>query len=142
MDDIMHRYAPSRAGISAMEFALLAVTFVLFFLGMTAYGIHVGACHSVRQIAADAARVAIAGRSEAERRSLAAEFIRLNAEGYSFIDPQMLSVDARDATGDGTRFIVAVRYDAAALPIWNLLSGLPLPGKIISRQSTIRVGGI
>ncbi|MEP9373620.1 TadE/TadG family type IV pilus assembly protein [Mesorhizobium sp. KR1-2] len=125
-----------------MEFALLAPTFILFFLGMTAYGIHVGASHSVQQIAAEVARAAISGRSEAERRALAADFVRFNAGGYSFVDPRKLSVEARDPTGDGTRFVVAVRYDATALPLWNLLNGLPLPGRIISRQSTIRIGGI
>lgn len=142
MEDVIDRFALSRAGTSAIEFALLAPTLVLFFLGMTAYGIHAGASHSVQQIAAEVARAAIAGRSEAERRALASDFIRLNAGGYSFVDPQKLSVEARDTAGDGTRFVVAIRYDAATLPLWNLLSGLPLPGRIISRQSTIRIGGI
>lgn len=111
-------------------------------MGMSAYGIYFGASHSVQQIAADAARTAIAGLNEAERRSLASDFVRINAAGYPFVDPQKLSVDTHDSAADGSQFVVRLRYDASALPIWNLLSNLPLPSRIISRQSTIRVGGI
>lgn len=131
-----------RSGTSAIEFALLAPIFILFLLGMIAYGIYFGASHSVQQIAADAARTAIAGLNETERRALAADFIRVNAVGYAFVDPQKLSIDTHDSSADGSQFVVALSYDASALPIWNLLQDLPLPGKTILRQSVIRVGGI
>ncbi|WP_109612195.1 TadE/TadG family type IV pilus assembly protein [Pseudaminobacter salicylatoxidans] len=131
-----------RSGTSAIEFALLAPIFILFLLGMIAYGIYFGASHSVQQIAADAARTAIAGLNETERRTLAADFIRVNAAGYAFVDPQKLSIDTHDSSADGSQFVVALSYDASALPIWNLLQDLPLPGKTILRQSVIRVGGI
>ncbi|GLS32839.1 TadE-like protein [Mesorhizobium albiziae] len=55
---------------AAIEFALLFPIFILLFLGMIAYGIYFGASHSVQQIAADAARVAIAGLDETERQTL------------------------------------------------------------------------
>lgn len=140
--DSRHLIWQNRAGTSAIEFALLSPLFLLFFFGMTAYGIYFGASHSVQQIAADAARTAIAGLSEAERSTLAAEFINRNAGGYPFVDPQHIVADTYGSAGDGNQFVVAVRYDARALPIWNLLDGLPLPGMTITRQSTIRIGGI
>lgn len=131
-----------RNGTSAIEFAFLAPLFLLIFLGMTAYGIYFGASHSVQQIAADAARTAIAGLSETERSTLAADFINRNAGGYPFVDPGNIVLDAYGSAADGNQFVVAVRYDARTLPIWNLLDGLPLPGMTIMRQSTIRIGGI
>jgi Flp pilus assembly protein TadG len=129
-------------GTSAVEFALLAPIFIMLFLGMAAYGIYFGASHSVQQLAADAARTAVAGLNATERSTLATNFISRNASGYPFVDPKKVTVEARDSAADGSQFVVAVKYDASTLPIWKLFKGLPMPGMTISRQSTIRVGGI
>ena len=64
-----------RAATSAVEFALVAPLFILMMLGMLGYGIYFGAAHSIQQLTADAARTAIAGLDEDERRSLAQAFI-------------------------------------------------------------------
>ena len=136
------RWKENDDGTSAIEFALLAPLFILFLLGMVAYGIYFGTSHSVQQIAADAARTAVGGLNQTERQSLVTTFLANNAAGYPFVDATKLTVVARDSTADGSQFVVSVTYDARNLPIWNLLSGLPLPGTNIARQSTIRVGGI
>ena len=127
---------------SAIEFAMLAPIFILLLLGMVAYGIYFGASHSVQQIAADAARTALSGLDQTERQSLVAAFVQRNAAGYPFIDPGKLSVTAQDSAADADQFVVAVQYDARDLPIWNLLSDLPLPGTTIAKRSTIRIGGL
>ncbi|WP_245450741.1 TadE/TadG family type IV pilus assembly protein [Borborobacter arsenicus] len=137
-----YRIWQNRAGTSAIEFAFVAPLFLMFFFGMTAYGIYFGASHSVQQIAADAARTAIAGLGEAERSALAADFINRNAGGYPFVDPHNIVAHTYGSADDDNQFVVAIRYDARTLPIWNLLDGLPLPGMTITRQSTIRIGGI
>ena len=131
-----------RSGTSAVEFALVAPLFILMMLGMLGYGIYFGAAHSIQQLTADAARTAIAGLDEAERRSLAQAFIERNADGYAFIDPGKLTVDVHDSASDGSQFVVGVSYDARDLPIWNLFSGLTMPRTTISRASTIRIGGL
>jgi Flp pilus assembly protein TadG len=131
-----------RNGSSAVEFAIVSPLFILFFLGMVAYGIYFGASHSIQQIAADAARTAIAGLSESERRALASDFISRNASGYPFVNPPDLMIETYGDAGDANQFVVAIRYDARTLPIWNLLDGLPMPGMTIIRRSTIRIGGI
>ena len=136
------RFSSDGAATSAIEFAMLAPIFVLMILGMSAYGIYFGASHSVQQIAADAARTAISGLDQSERQLLVTAFVQRNAHGYPFIDPAKLSVTARDSAADTDQFVVAVRYDARGLPIWNLLSDLPLPGTTITRSSTIRIGGL
>jgi Flp pilus assembly protein TadG len=130
------------AGTSAIEFAMLAPLFILLLLGMVAYGIYFGASHSVQQISADAARTAISGLDQQERQTLVDNFIRDNAAGYPFIDPQGLTVTAADSNADASQFVVSVRYDARNLPIWNLLADLPLPAMAIAKRSTIRIGGL
>lgn len=131
-----------RSGTTAVEFAFLSPIFILLLLGMVAYGIYFGASHSVQQIAADAARTAIAGLNETERQTLVASFVANNAGGYPFVDSAKLTYQAKDSTADGNQFVVSIQYDARNLPIWNLLPVLPMPGTTISRKSTIRIGGI
>lgn len=138
----LRSFLSNTSGTSAIEFAIVAPVFILLVFGMIAYGIYFGAMHSVQQIAADAARTAIAGLDQAERKTLAQRYIDLNADGYVFIDRRKLVVDVKDSDKDSEQFVVALRYDAAELPIWNLLPVLPLPEKTITRSSTIRVGGI
>jgi Flp pilus assembly protein TadG len=136
------RFRKNASGTSAIEFAMLAPLFILLLLGMVAYGIYFGASHSVQQIAADAARTAIAGLNATERKSLVVSFINNNAAGYPFVDASKLTVDAKDSVADGSQFVVSVSYDARNLPVWNLFPNLAMPSMTIQRQSTIRVGGI
>lgn len=109
---------------------------------MLAYGIYFGAAHSIQQIAADAARTAIAGVNAEERKALTSQFITSNAENYSFVDVDKLDFRIADSDADENQFVVQITYDARELPIWNIFAGLPLPGTTISRTSTIRIGGI
>jgi Flp pilus assembly protein TadG len=134
--------ARCRAGTSAIEFAIVAPILILLLFGMVAYGIYLGASHSIQQIAADAARTAVAGLDESERISLADGYIDHNVAGYPFIDKAKLALDIRDNPDDANEFTVAIRYDARDLPIWNLLPDLPLPGTTIRHASTIRIGGM
>ncbi|SJM29778.1 TadE family protein [Mesorhizobium delmotii] len=131
-----------QSGTSAIEFALLSPIFILLLLGMVAYGIYFGASNSVQQIAADAARMAIAGLNEGERQALVTSFVNTNAGGYPFVDSTKLTYHAKDSTADRNQFVVSIQYDARNLPVWNLFPALPMPGTTISRESTIRVGGI
>lgn len=135
-------FQEERSGAVAVEFAILSPLYLLLILGMTAYGIYFGASHSVQQIAADAARVSIAGLNEAERQTLARDFITRHADGYMFIKTDQLDVQVSNAPGDASQFVVAVSYDAGKLPIWGLIDRLAMPGKTIRRTSTIRVGGM
>lgn len=131
-----------RRATSALEFAILAPLFLFFLLGMIAYGILLGAGHSIQQIAADAARIAVAGVDAGERDALVTAFIDRHAEGYAFVDRSRLAVNIDESAAAEGRIVVAVRYDASHLPVWSLLSSLPLPGKTIERRSTIRIGGV
>jgi len=135
------RFFKDGSGAAAVEFAIVAPVFLFLMMGMLAYGIYFGAMHSLQQLAADAARASIAGLNETEREDLVRRFLDENANGYAFVDREKLEVDIGD-NASGTQFVVSLRYDASHLPIWGLMDGLPLPGKILLRTSTIRVGGI
>lgn len=140
--DRFGRFRRCNKAAAAIEFAILSPIFLMLLLGMIAYGIYFGASHSVQQLAADAARIAMSGLSAAERQALVADFISRNGAGYAFVNPAKLVVDARDSVADGSQFVVSVTYDASNLPIWGLFYGIAMPGKTISRQSTIRLGGL
>jgi Flp pilus assembly protein TadG len=135
-------FATATSGTAAVEFAILLPFYLFFLLGMLAYGIYFGAAHSVQQLAADAARTAIAGLDSGERQALAQQFVDRNAGGYLFIDRSRLAVAIGDSTADGSQFDVALSYDASELPIWSLWERLPMPSRTILRRSTIRMGGI
>ena len=130
------------SGTSAVEFAILMPVFLLLLTGMLAYGIYFSAAHSLQQLAADAARTAIAGLDEAERNALVGDFLAANADSYALIDPARLSAAIGDKPGDPDHYRVVLTYDATDLPIWNLYPPLPLPSRQIAYSSTIRRGGI
>lgn len=130
----------SRSGASAVEFALLMPVFLLLVLGALAYGIYFGAAHSLQQLAADAARISVAGLDDEEREALVEQFLGAHASGYVFIDPVRLDHDTQsDPEG---YFFITLRYDASHLPIWNLYPPIPLPNQTIAFRSTIRNGGL
>jgi Flp pilus assembly protein TadG len=129
-------------GTAAVEFALLSPLYILLLMGLIAYGVYLGAAHSVEQIAADAARVAVAGLSHAERQALVTRFIADHSAGYAFVDPAKISIDFNNDAAATNYFVVRISYDARDLPIWQLATNLPLPATTISRQSVVRVGGV
>ncbi|SMH49808.1 TadE/TadG family type IV pilus assembly protein [Mesorhizobium australicum] len=134
--------AEAEDGTTAVEFAMIAPIFIAFMLGMTAYGIYFGAAHSVQQLSADAARVALAGISEAERKQLVAQYIQENSADYLFLRTEAVIADVSANATDPSQSNVSISYDARSLPIWNLYPPLPLPGQTISRTATIRIGGL
>jgi len=135
-----HRIGCCRRGGAAIEFAIVAPLFILTLLTLTAYGIYLSTAHAVQQIAADSARIAVAGLSENERRALARDYIGSAALDYPFIDAAKLEVAVGDDAEPG-QFTVRLAYDATGLPIWNLFT-FTMPDTRIERYSTIRIGGL
>ena len=135
-------WARDGKGTAAIEFAILTPVFLLMLTGMLAYGIYFGAAHAVQQLAADAARTAIAGVNEGERNLLVSRFLVRNAGAYMLLDPNRLAVAIGDNPADPNQYMVELSYDAALLPIWDLYPPLPLPSQQITYGATIRRGGI
>lgn len=130
-----------KGGASAIEFAIVAPVFILIVLTLVAFGIYLSVASSIQQIAADAARTAIAGLNASERNVLARNFIAQSTLTYYLIDPTKLVVSVTDDQLNEQQFTVRLEYDASDLPIWSLYS-FALPDKTIKRFTTIRIGGI
>ena len=132
----------SRRGAAAIEFAIIAPVFFLLLMGVIAYGVYFSAAHAVQQISADAARSALAGIDDEERKTLVDLYVEAQAHNYAFIDVDRLQITvAVDETLD-TELVVSVSYDASNLPIWTLWRNLPLPDQVIEKQAAIRLGGL
>ena len=138
---VVANFSRNKSGSSAVEFAIVAPIFFLVLLTMIAYGIYLSAAHAVQQVAADAARTAVAGLSTIERQSLAKAFVDSSALDYAFLDKKHFNVSVGSDPANINQFTVTVEYDASDLPIWNLYT-YALPQKTIRRFSTIRIGGI
>ncbi len=137
----MARIVRNRSGSAAVEFAIVAPVFILVLLTMIAYGIYLTAAYAVQQVAADAARTAIAGINRTERETLARNFVDRSALNYAFLDKRRVNVSVGSDPVNINQFTVTVEYDATELPIWSLYT-FALPDKTIRRFSTIRIGGI
>ncbi len=129
------------AGTAAVEFAIIAPVFLLLLMGMIAFGLYLGAANGVQQLAADATRTALAGIDGGERETLARNYIQTHTGKYALLDPARIQVTVDNAASDPNQFTVQIQYDAQNLPIWNLMTGIPLPNTVITRSSTIRLGG-
>ena len=136
------KFTRADCGASAVEFAFVAPVFLFITFGMIAYAVYFGTAHSVQQIAADAARTAIAGMDETERQGLVTQFIAANASSYTFIEPEKVSFNVGDSALDINQLAVSISYDASNLPIWNLLPLTLMPNQTITRKMEIRVRGL
>ena len=135
------RYKTNTSGAAAVEFALIAPLFFLTLLSLVAYGIYFSAAHSVQQLAADAARTAVAGLNETERETLVADFVSRSTMNHALIDKSRLSLQVQADPSNPNQFTVQLSYDASNLPIFNLFT-YAMPEKQIRRFATVRVGGI
>ncbi|MGD9476557.1 UNVERIFIED_ORG: pilus assembly protein [Roseateles sp. XES5] len=135
------RLSKDRAGTSALEFAIVAPLFFLALFTLIAYGIYLSVTHSVQQIAADAARTAVAGLNPTERVTLVNRYLDASRFNYSFLNRSKMQVIVADDPGNPDQFTVTISYDSSDLPIWKLFT-FALPHEKIQRYATVRVGGL
>lgn len=135
------RFGEDRSGTAAVEFAIIAPVFLMMVLGMLAFGIYLGAAHSVRQLVSDVARATISGATEQERQLIATNFIAVNVDNYAFIEIEDLEISVRDSESVPNQFVVEISYDASELPIWGFSKFVPAPSKTITATAAIVNGG-
>jgi Flp pilus assembly protein TadG len=140
----LHRFRDfchARSGASAVEFAVVMPVFMMLLFGIVMFGAYLAMVHDVQQLAAEAARTSVAGLNEAERKSLASNYVTQNAASYPLIAAAHLSVNAATSGSDPNVFIVTVNYDASSTFIYSLPSFVPAPSPIIVRSAAIPRGG-
>lgn len=136
----MNRFFRCRNGTSAVEFALLLPLFLAFIFGIIVFGSYLAMVHGVQQLAAEAARSSIAGMTNAERNSLATNYVAANASTYPLLVPSKLTVNAAPSPANANVYIVTVNYNAAGNFIYSL-PFVPSPPTTIVRSAAIQYGG-
>ena len=137
----LSRLPQARAGTATLEFAIVSPLFLLILFTLIAYGVYLSAAHSVQQIAADAARTAVAGLDARERIALVDRYLDASRFSHSFIDRRKMTVLVADDPGNPDQFTVTLSYDSGDLPIWKLFA-FALPQEKIERYATVRIGGL
>ena len=130
-----------KRGASAVEFALVTPLFLAMVFGIVLFGSYLAVIHGVQQLAAEAARVSIAGLSDTERGNLARNYVTANAASYPLIAPSKLGVVAAASAADANVFVVTVNYDASQMFFYSLPKFVPVPSSAIVRSAAIPRGG-
>ena len=125
---------------SAVEFAMLLPIFLTLVFGIVVFGSYFAVVHGVQQLAAEAARSSVAGLSDAERGTLATNYVSANAGTYPLIDASHLSVNAVTSANGASVFVVTVSYDASSMFIYALPSVVKPPTTIM-RSAVVPFGG-
>lgn len=126
----------NRLGSAAVEFAIVGPIFILMLVAMVVYGGWFWVAQSVQTTASEAARAAVAGLDEPERRALALA-VAADSHGAG-LDPVKLTMDV--ATVDGVLRVRAA-YDVSDHPVMMLKGLLPSPPETIERYAVVRAGG-
>ena len=127
-----------RGGATAIEFALVAPLLIVLLLGVIAYGGYFLLAHAVQQLASDAARAAVGGLDDAERRTLAANCVASEIQSYGFLKPSLASLQINDQP---PFLSVQLAYDASNSPPWSVSGLVPMPSTTIVRTAAIQLGG-
>lgn len=127
----------NRLGSAAVEFAIVGPVFILMLIAMVVYGGWFWLAQSVQTTASEAARAAVGGLDEAERRILVMAVAADSRSGG--LDPAKLTMDV--TTEDGVLRVRAA-YDASGHPVMMLKGLLPSPPVVIERSAVVRAGGV
>lgn len=137
----MRAFRKDSSAATAVEFAFIAPIFFMVVFGIVIFGTYLTVVHGVQQIAAEAARSAVAGLSDGERNALAEATIRSQAASYPLIQPSRLRVERISTDAETLTFTVRLRYDASDMFIFFLPSFVPQPPSEISRSAAVQRGG-
>jgi len=127
-------------GAVAVEFATTATVLLLLTLGILAYGVQFGARLLAAQAAAEGARAAAAGLTEAERATLARDAAGRLLDSYGGFG-RARQVSVTQAGSPASRLDVEVRLDLGAFGLTRLSAVLPGMRGTVSARVGVQVGG-
>ncbi|KQT77889.1 TadE/TadG family type IV pilus assembly protein [Methylobacterium sp. Leaf466] len=129
-------------GNCAVEFALVVPVLLALFSGIVVFGIYLGACHNLRQIASEAARASIAGLSDQERAALAFQRVNSALADNAMFKPGTVDVKVGADPDDNTIYTVTLSFDTKSLGFSGLSGLIPIPPDLITSKVTVRRGGL
>jgi Flp pilus assembly protein TadG len=135
------RLAQARRAVAALEFAIIAPVFILMLLGMGGLGLYLVYLHEVQELSSAAARSSVAGLSDAERASLAQQFVTTALAKSALLNPGDLTLQTGTSGTPATDYSVTITYSLKDSPIPLLAGVIALPLKDITRTSTVAFGG-
>lgn len=138
---LFRRSIGCRRGTAAVEFALVVPVFLCLVFGIVSLGAYLTVVHGVQQLAAEAARVAVAGLDDGERDRLARGYLSGNIAYYPLLSPARLTVDRCATDAASGVFSLTLRYDLSDMFIFSLPAFAPAPPRAVVRSAAIQRGG-
>ncbi|AWN43981.1 TadE/TadG family type IV pilus assembly protein [Methylobacterium durans] len=129
-------------GTAAVEFALIMPVLVALIAAILTFGLYLGALHTLRQIAGEAARASIAGITDQERRDLARERVNTALAHGAIFAPGSVDVTVGFDTADPSLYAVTLRFDTRRLGLTGLARIVSIPQNLVSSTVTVRRGGL
>jgi Flp pilus assembly protein TadG len=129
----------SRA-IAALEFAIVAPVLLLMLIGMVCLGLYFVYTHELQEISSSAARASVAGLNEAERDSLAKQFVSDAIANSALFQAADLTVSTGTSGTPATYYEVTLAYNLKDTPIPMLGNFASLQIANISHTATIQFG--
>ncbi|MFD2239108.1 TadE/TadG family type IV pilus assembly protein [Aureimonas populi] len=121
-------------GASAVEFALVAPVLLVLLLGIIYSAFYLSVAHSLAQLSADAARYAMVGLTQDERRTLAGHWVGNAGHGYVLVHGDRVQLRTVE---EGGFLQVAVAYEMEFLAAPPLIGAVvPFPARL-ERATTV-----
>jgi Flp pilus assembly protein TadG len=130
-----------RRGVAALEFAMVTPLLLLMIFVMIGMGFYMTFVHEVQELASSAARSSVAGLNEAERDSLAQQFVANSVSQSALLNAADVTLQTQTSGTPATNYSVTVSYTLKDTPIPTLSRLINVPLNDISRTSTIEFGG-
>jgi Flp pilus assembly protein TadG len=130
----------ARRAVAALEFALTAPILLLMMIGLICFGFYFVFMHELQELASSAARASVAGLSDAERDTLARQFVATAIADSAMLNAADVTVSTSSAGTPATLYEVTVDYTLKDTPIPMLAGLISLQLSDISRTSTVKFG--
>jgi Flp pilus assembly protein TadG len=124
-----------RRGSVLVEAAFALPLLIGLLFGILIYGSWFMTAHSIQQAANDAARTALAGLDDTERRTLVDQAVTRSLAGSTLVDAHLLHVTTSMVGG---YYSVRLTYDLQGDSLFAA-SPVPLPTTSIQREAVVRV---
>lgn len=123
-------------GTVLIEAAFVLPLVIALLFGILIYGTWFMTAHLIQQAASDAARSALAGLTDTERRTLVDQAVTRSLAGSSWINTQKLQVTTPGLSAG--YYNVRLTYDLQGTPLFAT-SLVPLPTTSIQREAVVKV---
>lgn len=125
-----------KSGAALVEAAFVLPILIMLLMGIVSYAQYFMIAHTVQQAANEAARAAVTGIDEADRKLMIKSSVDASIAGSGSVDRAFVTTST---VRNGDYYTVAVSYDISRNPSLQSTSIIPLPAGQIRRQSTVKL---